>query len=414
MHNHTQATHAANAADMQHQSLTPPSAASHSSLAHQQFFQHEAVQQRLAAACKEFSDCSTALKSARAGRERFVLACNKNGAMKRLPAKLQWGLSKAVALSRDGVQDDFYSDERKQLAAIERDASDKAYDILLAAKDKHIAHLATCSNTRSFVEATEQAFAAELGRIADKFDQQSQADSSALSQTAYSFPRAAVAQYFSEELLRRLQAMQLAAVTADSAEERRLAANLTAEHQAKETVLAGAHTGETLSRLAEQAARKTMAPLELKLDKMLQQLQQHMPQPPAPFKPHGHQPSNRRPFHADASSSSHARTPQAPAAHRGSARRIDVGAAGQKRQRRDEQEEEEVIAPSSFTVSIPDNPPHAAKRPKVVTFPRRAKNGAGGDRSPRQDSPQQQPANAPRHQHARHHGRGPRSDERQP
>lgn len=415
LHNLTQ-VNPARAADMSNQSLTQSLAVARPGSAHQQFFEQPAVQQRLAAACKEFSDASTALKAARAGRERFVSACNKNGATKKLPAKLQWGLSKAAHLSLDAVQSDFYAAEQKQLIAIEREASDKAYDALLAAKDKHIDFLASRCNTRTFVTATEQTFAVELQRIADYYDRESQADSLAASQAAFAFPRAAVATYFSEELHRRLQALHLAAVSANSAEQQRIAADLAAENQSKETVLAGAHTGETLSRLAEQAAKKLLAPIEKKFDRLLEQMQQRQLQQPLPHKHHGHQPPHHRSLHADASSSSSARTQQPPATHRGQARRIDVNAAGHKRLRRDEQLDDKAIAPPSFTVSIPDDPPPTAKRPKTVVFARQPKNGTGGDRSHRQDQQQPrsaQPANAHRHEHARNQGRGPRSDDQQ-
>ena len=49
------------------------------------------------------------------------------------------GSSQSSTFSHDSCQTDFYASDQATLRAIEREATDKAYDALLAAKDKHMA-----------------------------------------------------------------------------------------------------------------------------------------------------------------------------------------------------------------------------------------------------------------------------------
>jgi hypothetical protein len=278
LHNHTQPPVVVNLlAGMHSQSLTQSIALPASAAAHTQFTQYAEVQQRLTTACTEYNKAATALKGALASRERFISSGSKQGSSKQLPAKLVWKLSKTAHLSTDGVPAGFYAADLTALRAIEHEATEKAFDALLAAKDKHITHLQTRCVLRDFISAAAADFLPHLQRIATAYNKESQADPLALSQSGFSFPTA----YFSSELQSRLTAQALAKVQADNAEQQRVANDRAEEHKAQETVLTGASTGQTIAMVAERAVQQQLAPMQKQIAQLLQQLQlQQQKQPP--------------------------------------------------------------------------------------------------------------------------------------
>jgi len=417
LHNSTQApAAAAAAADMQSQSLTqhlsPPSA---TTATQQQFFDMQAVQQRLTAACANYSEATAALQKAIEGRERFVNSGSKQGGSKQLPAKLDWKLCKSAHLSSDAVPAGFYASDQATLRAIEREATDKAYDALLAAKDKHITFLKARCVLRDFVNTTVQDFLPALQRIAAEYNQESQADAFAPSQADFSFPLAAVTAYFRSELQNRLTAQTLAAVGAKQREEQRIAQQRTDEHKSQEIVLAGAATGKTISMLAEKEVLKHTAPLLRELKALRQQLS--LPQPRSPQQPpHANQQPRHRAPHSDASSSQFRQAQHDRNANKSPSRLVVVRKQTAPKRSRDVESEDDAIEQNPPAPSHGHHQRGANKRHKLtVTF--KPKNGEGGDRPPRSDQQQRRsskPANAPHQHNARNQGRGPRSDIQQP
>ena len=404
-------------AHMLSQSLTQLLPAADTSAARQHFLTMPAVQQRLTAACDSFNAATTALQNARAGREHFVSIGSKQGGAKQLPAKLDWKLCKAAHFSLDSVPANFYATDVTTLRAIEREATDKAYDALLAAKDKHIAFLQARCVLRDFVSSAVQEFRPELQRIAADYNSHSQADPAAPSQAQFTFPTDAVASHFASELLSRLTAQTLARVDAQRLEQQRISDERAQEHKSQEIVLAGAHTGQTIAMLAQQEVNKQMAPLLRQVAQLQQQLQQ--PQPPPP-RQRGQPNHHSRQQHPDASSSagSAAKGPQRNSGQRDQSRQtlVVVKQAAAKRARSNEDASDDDIEHQPRTVSFADTPTPAPKRRKPITVTLPSKNGAGGDRRPRSDLQpprSSKQADAPHRRNANKQGRGPRSDAQQ-
>lgn len=418
LHNNTQAPAAA-AAAMLPQSLTqhilPPSAPTPMQ---QQFFDTPAVQQRLTAACAAFSDATAALQKATEGRDRFINSGSKQGGSKQLPAKLDWKLCKAAHLSSDAVPANFYASDQATLRAIEREATDKAYDALLAAKDKHIAFLKERCVLRNFVTTTANSFQPELQRIAAEFNGRSQADAFAPSQADFTFPLDAVTKYFHSELLRRLTAQTLAAVDAKQQEEQRLAQQRTEEHKSQEIVLAGAHTGKTISMLAETAATKQ---LRVELSPLLQKLadiEKRLPQQSSRQSHPAKQQSRHRAPHSGASPSAPEHSQHSSSASKPQSRLVVIrkqDAAKRSRQKETEDDTIEHDPPASSSKQYQHGTGN--KRHKLTVTFATPKNGEGGDRPPRSDQQQQrssQRADAHHRNNAKNKGRGPRYSDQQP
>lgn len=412
--NNTQSSAAA--ADINSQSLTlPPSTPAivpHEK--HAQFFNMPAVQQRLTAACQSFSDATSALQKATEAREHFIKCGSKRGGTKQLPSRLDWKLSHNAHLSTDGVPANFYASVQVTLRAIEREATDKAYDALLAAKDDHIAFLQKRCGLREFVANTSQAFHAELQQIANAYNERSRTDPSALSQVDFAFPFDTVATYFSTELHSRLSAQTLAAVEAARLEQQRLSNQRTEEYKSQEIVLAGAHTGQTIAMLTEKEVRKQLAFFRREMDARQNQHPQQQQRQPAKQQP----PSRHRASYSDASSSQSGQSTNGRNVAKPQSRLIVVQKPAAQKRQRELAEDDDAIEqdPPPQSREVHRNQHGANKRHKLtVTF--RSKNGAGGDRPQRSDQQQprsSEPAKAPHHKHARQQGRGPRSDAQQP
>ena len=380
----------------------------------QLFVQTPAVQDRLTAECRKFSDAASALQAARICRDRFVAAGSRKGGSKQLPKRLDWKLAQQVELSSQAAPDSFHHAALATLRTIEREATDKAFDTILAAMDSHIAYLRGCSNARDFVSSAVRTFDPELQRLATAFNAQSQADPTAASQAQFAFPTQAVASYFATELLDRLNAQMLARVAIQQQEQQRLADERAEEHKSQETVLAGAHTGQTIAMLAQKEVSKAVAPLQ----RQIAQLQQRLEKQPTDSDRHTHSHS-RSNLHrsklsavaaaADARATSNQRH-QRPASHSAA----HAQHTGQKRphgtMRRYEGGGDDNDSSSEHqqrTVTFSNVEQHPApKRHKPVVVTVKPKNGAGGDRH-------QQRTETPNRQHANRRGRGPRDDDQQ-
>jgi hypothetical protein len=415
LHNNTQpqAVHAvAASADMLPQSLTHPSSAIDSDAGRQQFFAAPLVQQRLTEACTSYSAAISALQKARDAREHFVNSACKGGGSKQLPKKLQWKLTEQLHFPTDSMPGDFFRSHQEKLRAIEREATEKAYEALLAAKDDHVAALLQRTNLAHFVAATSAEFSKTLTQMATEFNEQINTNPMAPSQSDFAFPTADVARYFHRELINRLNAQTLERVAAQAAEQQRLSAARAEDSKAQELVLAGAHTGQTISMLAQKQIQQSLIPMQRQIAELQKQLQQQ--------KQTESTTANTQPRHraqqSDASPSSSAQAPHnrdKPYQH---SRAVTVGKQITHKRARSNGDDEHAIerAPSHHPSYDASTDPNKRRKKLTITFA--SKNGAGGDRPPRSDQQRphsSRPANAQNHQHARHRGRGPRSDEQQ-
>ena len=154
----------------------------------------------------------------------------------------------------------FFATEVAALAAIEKEASEKIYTLLLEAKSKHLKLLHTAAHPSLFTARTLAAHAEFVREYATDANALyvSASQSAAAAASASAFPIADAIAHFESHLH-----AEVAAVTSLTLEQRRAAreqkaAAQAAELKAQETVLGGAHTGETIRSIAVKAVHSEM------------------------------------------------------------------------------------------------------------------------------------------------------------
>jgi len=238
------------------------------------FLARPAVQERFADACLSYERAVEELDAARATRDKFVAACTKHLPATSLPPSLQLKLVVRAKLTPVAGSPDFYSSEIAALQQIEKEASARIYDTLKQAKDRHVAHLQSQCNAHSFLERHLQehkrfvsAFAADYDAAygsppaASPAPADPAAASASSSACSSSFPLDAAVADFMQRLRSHISAHLMQGVDARRAEFERKQRAAAEESKAQETVLAGAHTGQTIAMVAERTVAKRVAPL---------------------------------------------------------------------------------------------------------------------------------------------------------
>jgi hypothetical protein len=229
------------------------------------FRQLPSVQLRYADAVGPLLSAAKALKDATATRERFTARCNRAAPALALPKSIALNLVARARLPSVEGEPAFFAACHAALADIEREATKKVYDALLAAKDKHIAHLKGLANAHTFTitaAASFRAFTAEYAATVD---------------TSYGFPIfpvTAAVQDFERHLSVRTSESLLQAAEHAQAEKQNADAAALADRQAQEEVLAGAHSGQTITALANRAVDAKLLPLQQQL-RQLQRQREH-------------------------------------------------------------------------------------------------------------------------------------------
>jgi hypothetical protein len=406
-----------------------------------------AVEQRLAAVCDAFNRANDVLLKAQQSLDRFTNIGVKHGDPKQLPRDLCWEITRKARLTAVPGDESFYADTVAALRATEREAAEKVYDTLVAAKRKHIEHLHAQRNIRDVVARAMREFHPILEQHAAQFNADSGADPLALSQTNFAFPTDAVAAHFEQELHKRLTAATLARINTQQEEKQRREEQLAEEHKAQETVLAGAHTGKTIAMLAQKEAEKLIEPVRRQLAALQKQQQQprQQQQPPSrqqqqPLRskhtaPKTQQQLSRGRPHTDAASSrAHAPSnrDRSPSRSRSPPRNRRPVLVVKKRSRDDSHAADDPNGDRSRRDRDGDDDDDDRERDRRVDYSTtgnkrrdirsmvvtvRPKNGAGGDRHSRSDQQerpyQRQRPFPPHQQRARQPGRGPRSDAEQ-
>jgi hypothetical protein len=187
-----------------------------------------------------------------------------------LPRNLRIGITDRINKSHTlpNVNNDpsFYKEERDALSKLERETEQSIYTILEKAKEKHIANLTKEKQTNTFITREVKTFTAYVTQYANAFDDMcTPSDTSALVTTTVSdlsdvpsntFPQQEAITHFENQLhtlINEHLALLVAKKFDDAAErERQQAADIAAQ----EKIVQGAHTGETLTALAQRAAEK--------------------------------------------------------------------------------------------------------------------------------------------------------------
>jgi hypothetical protein len=383
------------------------------------------------------------LQSAKESLEKFKAACQKQGVDKfSLPQSLKLSITERAKLPTMDGQPDLFKDEFKELQSIEADATKRIVEVLLKAKEKHITSLQSKANALSFKEKATNTYLEFLTQHAREFDEMQGVSSAGLLSQAASasfpsapsnpssislrFPLEEAKLHFQKHITSRVDStlFDLMAKQKDRLERKKR------QHEesiaAKEEILRGASSGDTLTALANKAAQRAIAPVQRDMQRLTVTVQakkqkvEHAvaataaPPPPAAFsqprQQHRQHRFNRRPNQPSSASKPSAyappivpSTPVAAASRRSSPAPATAAATAHsvqhtfRRERRkqespSEQSEKRGRAEKHHPAPRSTQPlqnPHAPLRSRQ-NFPK------GGDRnkSPAQRTQQQRGANA--------------------
>ena len=406
-----------------------------------QFLSLPLVDERIATACKDFTEATAALTKSRQQLERFKANGAKQGRSKQLPANLCLNMVSRTRLIAVPDDDKFYEPDMQLIRQLERVTSDQYFDLLVSAREKHIKLLERKCNIAHFTTLTVAEFRPALDRFATKYNIECGIDPlvPSQSQSLVVFQTELVASHFESQLRERLMAQAIARAESSEKEEKRRADQTVDEHQAQEAVLAGAHTGQTISSIAQKTVDKRMNGFETEIRELKKLLQQQLKATSTlnrqPTEGRQQPRDHKQPMATDASSSRAAPSDSS---------RSGAAAAESTQSKSADSEKEKVTAPksslkrkresdtgqdrrvddagddkddnqssSSSTAQVDQG---ANKRSKVVfTLP--PKNGEGGDGTKKPDQHQpprsSRPVVVPFRNNANQKGRGPRSGESQ-
>lgn len=246
-------------------------------MALQSFQQSHTAVQCLDTAQKRFLDGHLALSKAKAQLQKFQ-SRSANGTGSKLPASLSLKIVYNLRLPEVPGDASFYKEELAVLTKLEIDAQKTIFEQIVAARTRHMQHLAQQSNAQAFIAREMATFKQIVSTWADQHDSllsaAPSADSAAAAAAAgtsapaldsNAFPRQCAIDSFESSLHRIIQghAAMIIQKSIDAAElqQQRQAA----ENNAQQNILAGAHTGQTITKLAERAAQKAIQPLRKQL-----------------------------------------------------------------------------------------------------------------------------------------------------
>lgn len=348
------------------------------------FLARPAVQQRYAEPRSAFLAALEEHQRADELLTKFKAACASSAPSIRLPTSLALNIVKRCKLSPPAADPHFFATETAALALIEKEASEKIYNVLLEAKSKQVKHLHAAAKPPVFAAHALAAHTAYVRSIA--------ADTNALyvsasqpasaADSASVFPIADAIAHF--ELHLQSVVADVVSLTVDQrrAAQAAKAAALAAESQAQETVLAGAHTGETIRSIAEKvvhrelkaAAKPAAAASSSHSHSNKAASSQHRPAP--------RNNDNRTASHA-ASSSSHASTKPNATSH------ANTSGLPNSKHRPRPRDELLVTTDTEGDRRVQGSRSHAGHSANnMVSSSSHPKNARGGDRSPRPRRPQ--------------------------
>lgn len=249
---------------LQPASTTQPTTQSSSIL--QTFLAQPAVRQHFHSAVGRFLSARKLLKDQERSLAKLKSACALSG----LPKSMRLDIVTRTKLpSVDGLPE-FFAADVATLRQIEKDASDRVAKALTEAKERHVAHLRTAVHLQSFIEnecASYQSFV----------QGHAQAFASASGTAASDFPVSQALAEFREALRKDCEAHVMQDVMKEQQAKEEAKQESIDDAKAQESVLAGAHNGQTIKAIANKAVleelKKQLTPLQEKLDKLQQQRQ---------------------------------------------------------------------------------------------------------------------------------------------
>ena len=135
------------------------------------FLETPAATQRYSTAILPFLSLHKELEAAKESLEKFKAACNKHNADRpSLPQSLKLSIAERARLPNVEGKPDLFTDELKELQAIEMEATKRTVQVLLRTKEKHIAELQSKVNAQSFKQRASDSYTEFLTLQAQAFD----------------------------------------------------------------------------------------------------------------------------------------------------------------------------------------------------------------------------------------------------
>ena len=207
----------------------------------------------------------------------FKATCNRDPPQVSLPRSIPLDITKRVHFKAVDDSPDFYSKYMQQLQQLEHDMRKQIYEIMIAAKEQHLEHLRIHLIPITFIQLQMKKYLKHVETYAARIEQSTSATSTSEAadnrasssneiQSSFArFPTRQAMDHFESHLLTRINEEISRRVQADMESENQSEASVAANNKAKETIMKGAHTGDTLQMLATRAAEKAIAPLQRKL-----------------------------------------------------------------------------------------------------------------------------------------------------
>lgn len=248
------------------QQQQPPSTASASSslalsATMRAYFGQPRIRELIEKAAHPFLNDRRSLHQLREQLEKFKATCNKGTSIS-LPKSLRLRIAERAQFPLVPAAPTLFTDATAALRKIEQDSEKAVYDTLVAAKERHIKHLETAIQMPLVLAAAVKVFHATVQDDAAHWQRQSSsgppsttaAAASSSSASSSSFSPDAALSHFTTVITERLTAIQMNEFETERARaiaEQQKAAD---ELAAKEKVMAGAGSKETLTALANSAA----------------------------------------------------------------------------------------------------------------------------------------------------------------
>ena len=235
----------ASAVDNNNLNAAHPAASIHTAITHTNtllhlFTQLSDVRTLYTDATGRYLTATKDLKAARLSLDKFMTACNR-GKHLTLPRSMQMHLIERAKLPIVADDTHFNDATTATLRSIEETATKATYDALVIAKMKHIAHLEQRANAHAFIITAVNSHRAYVSKYAAQMD------------ASLTFPAEAAVHHFEQYLRQRVQELNLQSVSNAMREQSEAATALAEDNKAQESVLAGASTGVTISKLAKRA-----------------------------------------------------------------------------------------------------------------------------------------------------------------
>jgi hypothetical protein len=233
------------------------------------FLDNEHTFGRYVAAAQQHQQNKTELSTARENLDAFIQRCHPPGtASLVLPRAFNLDLIKNARFQEVPGQADIYKEHREELHKIQTDTTKKVYEVIIKAKQAHIAALEKRAGALTFVTSQVPAFSKYVEHFAASYNKYY----GIASTDAYAFPVNLVVKHFRDFLAELIHLSVMHSVSEGLEQEEAARKQAEQSRAAQELVVSGATNGKTITMLAEAAAKRQVAPLSAMMQKVTQHL----------------------------------------------------------------------------------------------------------------------------------------------